>query len=232
MSHKVRITVPAIDVKTVNDVIHGIYSKHPTPVKYTDIASMLSLKATHVSSACVTANELGLLERSRRGVYRLSRDGLKYGQFLEAKKRQECQKLLQHKILTSPYWEEILSFLKANVGRKRKIEDLSLYVAQRLGKSWKAHTQTVYGRFYAGILELANLVEYNRNVGEIVPTIRGEAVAKAEEVTAEAISIPSTMEKIPASIQFLVNVDLKDDPSVKALIKLLSALGYELKKGD
>jgi hypothetical protein len=232
MSRKVRISVPGIDVKTMNDVVRGIYSKHPTPVKYVEIASMLSIKPTHVSSACVTANELGLLERTERGVYRLSADGLKYGQFLEAKKRQENAKLLQNKILTSPYWEDILAFLKANVGRKRKIEDLALYVAQRLNKSWKAQTQTVYGRFYAGILELANLVEYTRNSGEILPTIRGEAAAEAEEVTAVAIPISTTIEKVPASLQFSINVDLKDENSVNALLKLLSALGYEVKETD
>lgn len=232
MVKTIRITVPGIDVKIMNVVIRGVYSKHPTPVKYSDIASMLSIKAPHVSSACVTASELALLERSGRGVYRLTQDGLRYGQFLEAKKKKEYARLLQQKILTSPYWEDILAFLKANVGRKRKIEDLSLYVAQRLGRSWKAQTQTVYGRYYAGILELAELLEYNRNAGEILPTIRGEAVAEAEEVVAEAISIPKTIENIPVSLQISINIDLKDGKSVKALYKLISAFGYKVEERD
>lgn len=232
MPKKIHVSVPTIDVSTVNEIIRGIYSKHPTPVKYLELATMLNIKPSHVSAACVTAYELGLLERAARGIYSLSNDGLKYGQYLELGKKENYQKILQRQILSSTFWEEVVAFLKANVGRKRKIEDLALHVAQMLGKSWKAVTQTTYGRYYAGILEIARLVEYDRSAGEITPIMIGEGVAKLEEeVAPEAITVPE-ISRMPVSLQLSINVDIGDEDSFKRLLKLLQALGYKLEETD
>lgn len=232
MPKKIHISVPTIDVSTVNEIMRGIYSKHPTPVRYLELATMLNIKPTHVSAACVTAYELDLLERTARGIYRLSNDGLKYGQYLELGKKEKYKKILQGKILSSTFWEEVVAFLKANVGRRRKIEDLALHVAQMLGKSWKAVTQTTYGRYYAGTLEIAGLVEYDRSAGEITPIMIGEGITELEEeVVPEAITV-AEIQRMPVSLQLSINVDIGDEESFARLLKLLRTLGYKLEETD
>ena len=230
MPKKLQIAVPTIDVSTMNKVVQGIYSKHPSPVKYQELATMLAIKPSHVSAGCVTAYELGLLERVARGVYRLSNDGLDYGRYLELGKERDYRRILQKKVLSSTFWQEVVAFLKANVGRTRKIEDLALHVAQMLGKSWKAGTQTTYGRYYAGILELAELIHYDRSAGEMTPIMIGEGVAeREEEVEPEVIAIDMPP-KMPVSLQVSVNVDITDEESFKRLLKLLRTFGYELEE--
>ncbi|MDG6967280.1 MAG: hypothetical protein JRN03_06115 [Nitrososphaerota archaeon] len=239
------IAVPTQGIEALDTVIRGLYAKSPNPAKYTDLATQMQIRAPDASSALNVAKELGLAEVTKgqgRGAYVLTEPGKQYGLCLNTNNQSKRAALLREAITSKPRWSEVIVFLRSSVSQNRKSVDLSAHVASQLKRTWSAKALRDYGANYAGILEAAGLLTYERARGIITPLPLGDAQTtieiktsdgngKSGGITPDVPVLPQNPTPIPAPkqigismpITINVTVDAKDADAIRAIIDLIKA---------
>ena len=159
---RVSIAVPHVSFESVRKVVGALFA-YKKPGSAIEIKGIAGLNMTNTSKALSIAQGLGLAKAVSRGVYGLTREGRELSRQLGFKKEEAAKKLLKQAILKSKEWDEIVTFLRANVGKTRETMDLVMHVESRLDKQWKSSVRLLLARNYRSYLSFANLIDSEGN---------------------------------------------------------------------
>ena len=158
-----RIATPTTGIDGIHHAIRALYG-YKRPASYKELAKPANLSPVYISSALSASRHVGLTTLSgKRGLYKFTEAGEKYGRLLTFGKEEECRDLLRQTLLKNPWWSEIVNFLRVNEGRERESMDLVLDIEGKLGKKWSARMRGSVGNALTSILSYSGLVESKGN---------------------------------------------------------------------
>jgi hypothetical protein len=153
-----KIAHPSVGIDGINHAVRALYAYRGSAT-YKDLAKAANLHPVYVSQSLSSSRDVGLATLAgKRGLYKLTPEGVEYGRLLSYGKDEECRDVLQKVILKNPLWSEVIRFLRVSEGRE--IDPLSLVgdVEGRLGKRWSSSMRDTLAKAYTSVLEYANLI--------------------------------------------------------------------------
>lgn len=185
-----KIANPTVGIDGINHAIRALYA-YKDPATYKDLAKAANLHPVYLSKSLSSARDMGLtMSAGKRGLYKLTPEGVEYGRLLSYGKDSECRELLQKVILENPLWSEIIRFLRVSEGRETDPLLLVGDIEGRLGKRWSPSMRNTLVNAYTSILEYAKLIALKG--GKMISEIKPE-----KEIGAPSVPITTTPAPIP-----------------------------------